>query len=288
MKTAIVSDSNCGMNEREATDLGIHLIPMPVVINQHSYFEGKDLDYLDFLQYLIDGEKVTTSQPSPADLMMTWEMLLQKGYDEIIYIPMSSGLSSSFQTANMIAQDYPGKVYVVDAHRISVTQRHAVLDALALLKEGLSAVEIRTILEENAYQSFSFVGVDDIGFLKRGGRITPSAAMIASVLNIKPLLQIRGEKIDSYEKIRGTRKCQKELLKVMQEKSSEFEGRRCRIDVAGSFLEWKDAEIWLEMARKAFPDYTIQYYPLTCSISCHTGPNAFGMGISVCLSDQNI
>lgn len=138
---------------------------------------------------------------------------------------MSSGLSSSFQTANMIAQEYPGKVYVVDAHRISVTQRHAVLDAVALRQKGLPAIEIKKILEENAFQSIIFVGVDDISYLKRGGRITPAAATLASVLNIKPLLVIRGEKIDSYEKVRGRRKCQKELLKVMKEKNSDFAGK---------------------------------------------------------------
>lgn len=282
MKTAIVTDSNCGIAVHEADMLNIHIIPMPVLINEKSYYEGKNLMYSEFLQYLISEEHVTTSQPAPADLMMIWDKLLNDQYDEIVYIPMSSGLSSSYQTAYMISQNYDGKVYVVDTHRISVTQRHAVLDAVALHKQGFSAVKIKEILEKNALQSIIFVGVDDISYLKRGGRITPAAATIASVLNIKPLLVIHGEKIDSYTKVRGSRKCQKELLRIMKEKSCDFltKGQRLRIGVAGSFPKQEDAKAWYDMANQVFSEYTLQYDPLTFSITCHTGPNAFGMGIS--------
>lgn len=282
MKTAIVSDSNCGIAKQEANMLGIHIVPMPVFIGEKAYYEGEDLTYPDFLQYLMAKEKVTTSQPSPGDLMMIWDNLLEKGYEEIVYIPMSSGLSSSYQTACVMAQDYAGKVFVVDAHRISITQRHAVMDAVKLREQGFSAVEITKILEKNALQSIAFVGVDDIFYLKRGGRITPAAAALGSVLNIKPLLVIKGEKIDAYEKVRGTHKCQKELIKIIKEKSEVFakEKKKLRIGVAGSFFEENDALSWLARAKEVFPDDSLQYETLTFSITCHTGPNAFGMGIS--------
>ena len=168
--------------------------------------------------HLMDKDHVTTSQPAPTDLETMWDKLLESKYDDIIYIPMSSGLSSSYQTACMLSEDYNGAVYVVDAHRISVTQRHAVMDAVALKNQGFSAASIKEILERNAFQSIIFVGVDDIEYLKRGGRLTPGAAAIASVLNIKPLLTIQGEKIDSYAKMRGNKKCQKQLIKIMKEK----------------------------------------------------------------------
>ena len=282
MKTAIVTDSNCGIAIHEADILNIHIIPMPVLINEKTYYEGKNLMYSDFLQHLIREDHVTTSQPAPSELMMIWDKLLKEQYDEIVYIPMSSGLSSSYQTAYMISQDYAGKVYVVDAHRISVTQRHAVMDAVALREQGFPAARIKEILERNAFRSIIFVGVDDIHYLKRGGRITPAAAAITSVLNIKPLLVIRGEKIDSYAKVRGSRKCQKELLKIIKEKSCDFlaQGQRLRIGITGSFPKQEDTQAWYDTAKQVFSEHTLQYDPLTFSITCHTGPNAFGMGIS--------
>ena len=179
-------------------------------------------------------------------------------------------------------KDYNGAVYVVDAHRISVTQRHAVMDAVALKNQGFSAASIKEILERNAFQSIIFVGVDDIEYLKRGGRLTPGAAAIASVLNIKPLLTIQGEKIDSYAKMRGNKKCQKQLIKIMKEKSLDYltQGRKLRIGITGSFSDEKDAKEWYLSAIQVFADAPLQYDPLTFSITCHTGPNAFGMGIS--------
>lgn len=283
MKTAIVSDSNCGISKSEADNLGLFLLPMPVCIENINYYEGIDLDQKDFFSHLANHDKIHTSQPSPGDLMTLWENILNHGYDELVYIPMSSGLSGSFHTACQMAEEYPGKVYVADVCRVSVTQRHAIQDAFYLLKHGFGAASIKEELEKNALNSIIFVAVDDLDYLKRGGRITPAAAAMASILNIKPLLIIGGNKIDGYEKVRGRKNCEKKLLQVISERASRFksQGYGVRIGIAGSFLDETDLSDWYGRAKEAFPDDELLYDPLTCSISSHTGPNAFGMGVSV-------
>ena len=212
-----------------------------------------------------------------------WENILNHGYDELVYIPMSSGLSGSFDTACQMAEEFPGKVYVADVHRISVTQRHAIEDALYLLNHGFDAASIKEELEKNALNSIIFVGVDNLDYLKKGGRITPAAAAMASVLNIKPLLIIGGNKIDAYEKVRGRKNCEKKLLEAIGERTSRFKSRGydVRIGIAGSFLDEADLSDWYGRAKEAFPDDELLYDPLTCSISSHTGANSFGMGVSV-------
>lgn len=282
MKTAIVTDSNCGITKEEADSLGIFVIPMPVCMNDTFYYEGVNLEQKTFFERLANHEKIHTSQPSPADLMGMWEKVLKNGYDELVYIPMSSGLSGSCHTACQMAKEFPEKVYVADACRISVTQRHAVQDALYLVQKGLDAASVQELLEKNAANSIVFVAVDDIDYLKRGGRITPAAAAMASILNIKPLLTIGKNKVDAYEKVRGLRNCEKRLLKVMQERASHFksQGYDIRIGIAGSFLDDADLSDWYARAKEAFPDDELLYDPLTCSISSHVGPNAFGMGLS--------
>lgn len=203
MKTAIVSDSNCGISKSEADKKGLFILPMPVCIENTFYYEGINLDQKSFFSHLANHEKIHTSQPSPGDLLAMWKNILNHGYDELVYIPMSSGLSGSFDTAYQMAEEFPEKVYIADVHRISVTQRHAIEDALYLLRHGFDAASIKKELEKNALNSIIFVGVDDLDYLKKGGRITPAAAAMASVLNIKPLLVIGGNKIDAYEKVRG-------------------------------------------------------------------------------------
>lgn len=283
MQTAIVTDSNCGISRKEADALHLFIVPMPVCIRDTFYYEGVDLNSDTFLKYLAAHEKIYTSQPSPADLMSMWENVLVMGYDEVVYIPMSSGLSGSCHTAFQMALEYPEKVYVADVKRISVTQRHAILDALNLAKQGMRASDIKEQLEKNALNSIIFVGVDDLDYLKSGGRITAAAAAMASVLNIKPLLTIGGSKIDAYEKVRGRKKCEARLLEIMQKKVADFksQGYDVRIGVAGSFLDEKSRVDWCEMAKKAFPDDELLYDPLTCSINSHVGPDAFGMGVSI-------
>lgn len=283
MKTAIVTDSNCGISKKEADKLGLFIIPMPVCIDNTFYYEGIDLDQKAFFHCLSRHEKIHTSQPSPSDLMAMWESVLNDGYDQLVYIPMSSGLSGSFYTAYQMAKEFPGKVYVADVRRVSVTQRHAVEDAFYLASHHMDAASIKGHLENNAANSIIFVGVDDLDYLKQGGRITPSAAAMASVLNIKPLLTIGRNKIDAYEKVRGLKKCEKKLLNVMQDRASQFKslGYDIRLGIASSFLDETDLSDWCQRAKEAFPDEELLYDPLTCSISSHVGPNAFGMGLSV-------
>lgn len=286
MKTAIVTDSNCGIAKEEADRLEIFMISMPVCINDTFYYEGIDLDQKVFFKHLANHGKIHTSQPSPADLMSMWEYVLKSGYDELVYIPMSSGLSGSYHTTCQIAEEFGGKVYVADARRISVTQRHAVLDALYLVEKGLNAASVQKHLESNAQNSVIFVAVDDLDYLKRGGRITPAAASIATFLNIKPLLTISENKVDAYDKVRGLKNCEKKLLKAMQEKASHFksQGYDIRLGISGTFLNEADLSDWYTRAKETFPDDELLYDPLTCSISSHVGPNAFGMGVSAKIS----
>lgn len=282
MKTAIVTDSNSGIFEKEGRRLGVYVIPMPVIIEGKTFFEGRDLTHEEFYRCLLEHKEVSSSQPSPGDVMEIWNQVLASGYDEVVYIPMSSGLSGSCQTAHMLAEDYDGKVQVVNNHRISVTQRHSVQDALLLAEQGYTAKEIKEKLEQTAYESIIFVGVETLEYLKKGGRVTPAGAAMGALLNIKPLLIIEGERLDAYAKVRGTKNCKKRLLQEMKKRADEFHerGDEIRVGVAGSFVDQREHQEWMDMAREIFKGEDINYDPLTFSIGCHVGPGAFGMGIS--------
>lgn len=282
MKTAVVTDSNSGIFEEEGRRLGVHVVPMPVMIEGQTYYEGRNLTHEAFYQMLSEHKEVSTSQPSPGDVMDVWEDLLLTGYEEIVYIPMSSGLSNSCQTAKMLAKEYGGKIHVVDNHRISVTQRHSVQDALSLAEKGYDAKAIKEILEKAAYESIIYVGVETLEYLKKGGRVTPAGAAMGSLLNIKPLLIIEGERLDAFAKIRGTKNCKKRLLEEMKKSADKFHesGAEIRVGVAGSFVDSKQDQEWMDMASEVFSGEEINYDPLTFSIGCHVGSGAFGMGIS--------
>ena len=282
MKTAIVTDSNSGIFEKEGRRLGVYVIPMPVIIEGKTFFEGRDLTHEEFYRCLLEHKEVSRSQPSPGDVMEIVNQVLASGYDEVVYIPMSSGLSGSCQTAHMLAEDYDGKVQVVNNHRISVTQRHSVQDALVLAEQGYTAKEIKEKLEQTAYESIIFVGVETLEYLKKGGRVTPAGAAMGALLNIKPLLIIEGERLDAYAKVRGTKNCKKRLLQEMKKRADEFHerGDEIRVGVAGSFVDQREHQEWMDMAREIFKGEDINYDPLTFSIGCHVGPGAFGMGIS--------
>ena len=286
MRTAIVTDSNSGIFEAEGRDLGVFVVPMPVIIEGKEYLEGVNLFHEEFYQSLMANRELFTSQPTPGSVLAVWDRVLSEGFDELVYIPMSSGLSSSCQTALMLAEDYEGRVQVVDNHRISITQRSSVLDALHLTQKGIPAAGIKARLEQTAYDSLIYVGVETLEFLKHGGRITAAGAAIGTVLNIRPLLFIQGERLDAYAKVRGTKNCKKREIEAMQEYAEKLrkEGKHIRIGVAGSFLREEDDREWLEMAKAAFPGEEIYYDRLTFSIGCHVGPGAFGMGISAKLS----
>ncbi|MGN0153865.1 MAG: DegV family protein, partial [Lachnospiraceae bacterium] len=268
MKTAVVTDSNSGIFVEEGRKLGVHVVPMPVIIEGETYYEGMNLTHEAFYQMLSEHKEVSTSQSTPGDVMDVWEDLLAAGYEEILYIPMSSGLSSSCQTARMLAKEYGSKVHVVDNHRISVTQRHSVQDALALAEKGYCAKDIKEILEKNAYESIIYVGVETLEYLKKGGRVTPAGAAMGSLLNIKPLLIIEGERLDAFAKVRGTRNCKRRLLEEMKKSADEFHesGAEIRVGVAGSFGDSKQDQEWMDMASEVFAGEEINYDPLTFSI----------------------
>lgn len=282
MRTAIVTDSNSGIFEAEGSKLGVFVLPMPVMMDDREYFEGVDLFHDDFYQSLLAHQQVSTSQPAPGHVLALWDKVFDEGFEELVYIPMSSGLSNSCQTALMLAEDYHGKVQVVDNHRISVTQRSSVMDALMLAQAGATAAEIKAKLERAAYDSIIYVGVETLEFLKRGGRVTAAAAAMSTILNLKPLLTIQGERLDAYAKVRGTKNCKKREIEAMQKSAEEFhqKGQEIRVGVAGSFLHEEEDREWLEMVKAAFPGEEVYYDRLTFSIGCHVGPGAFGMGIS--------
>ena len=255
MNVAIVTDSNSGIFEEEGKILGVHVIPMPVILEGKTYYEGIDLTHEKFYQCLEEKREVFSSQPSPAEVLDMWDKLLLSEYDELVYIPMSSGLSGSCRTAQVLAQDYEEKVQVVDNHRISVTQRQSVLDALMLKEKGYSAKEIKKVLEQTAYESIIYVGVETLEYLKKGGRVTPAGAAMGTLLSIKPLLVISGEYLDAHAKVRGTKSCKKRLLNEMKTVADEFHanGDEIYVGVAGSFGRKEEHQEWVEMVNEVFP-----------------------------------
>lgn len=285
MKIAILTDTNSGISSTEAEELGIFLIPMPVIIDDETFYEGQNITEEAFYQALASDKKVTTSQPSPADVMDYWDSLLQKGFDEVVYIPMSSGLSNSCHAAMGFAKDYDAKVFVVDNHRISVTLKSSVIMAKKLSDIGKSGSEIKSILEEDAYHSSIYISVNTLTYLKRGGRITPAAAMIGSVLNIKPILTIQGEKLDSFSKARSMKKCEQRMIEALlndkEKRFADVPNEQLSIGAAGTCLSEEEQLNWKHALEEAFPGADVFYNPLSASISCHTGPGAVGVGLSV-------
>ncbi len=285
MKIAILTDTNSGISSTEAEELGIFLIPMPVIIDDETFYEGQNITEEAFYQALASDKKVTTSQPSPADVLDYWDSLLQKGFDEVVYIPMSSGLSNSCHAAMGFAEDYDAKVFVVDNHRISVTLKSSVIMAKKLSDIGKSGSEIKSILEEDAYHSSIYISVNTLTYLKRGGRITPAAAMIGSVLNIKPILTIQGEKLDSFSKARSMKKCEQRMIEALlndkEKRFADVPNEQLSIGAAGTCLSEEEQLNWKHALEEAFPGADVFYNPLSVSIGCHTGPGAVGVGLSV-------
>lgn len=285
MRTAIVTDTNSGITKEIAKDWGIYVIHMPIIINDETFYEGDTISEEDFFAALSSDKQISTSQPSPGDVMDLWDQLLDNGYDEVVYIPMSSGLSNSCAAATGYAQDYEGKVQVVDNHRISVTMYESVLQARDMANEGASAKEIKEFLEEDAYNSSIYLAVNTLEYLKKGGRVTPAAALLGAVLSIKPILTIQGEKLDSYAKSRGSmKKAQEKMIKAIQsdieKRFSDKDPSKIHIGAAGAGLTKEEQEEWVALLKKRFPDYSIFYSPLSASVSVHTGPGAVGIGIS--------
>lgn len=285
MKTAVMTDTNSGITRDIAEKLGIYVIPMPVIIDETTYYENETITENEFFCALSDNRHITTSQPSPGDVMDLWDQILDEGYDELVYIPMSSGLSNSCAAALGYSQDYDGKVEVIDNHRISVTMYESVLHARELSLQGACAKEIKTALEADAYNSSIYLTVNTLEYLKKGGRITPAAALIGAMLSIKPILTIQGEKLDSYAKSRGTmKKAEEKMISAIQsdldKRFSHLDPSRLHIGAAGAGLTKEQQEEWVNLLRSKFPDADIFYSPLSASVSVHTGPGAVGIGIS--------
>ena len=285
MKTAIMTDTNSGITKDAAEKLGIYVIHMPVIIDETTFYENDTITEEEFFCALSGDRHISTSQPSPGDVMDLWDQILSEGYDELVYIPMSSGLSNSCAAATGYAQDYDGKVQVIDNHRISVTMYESVLHAREMSLNGASAKEIKTTLEADAYNSSIYITVNTLEYLKKGGRITPTAALIGTMLSIKPILTIQGEKLDSYAKARGSMKKAEEkmILAIQSDLKKRFSHQdmtRLHIGAAGAGLTDAQQEEWLSMLRSKFPEADVFYSPLSASISVHTGPGAVGIGIS--------
>ena len=275
-KIAIVTDTNSGITQEEAKKLGIYLIAMPFFINDNTYYEGITLSQEEFFKKLEADKNISTSQPSPGTVIELWDNLL-KDYDYILHIPMSSGLSSSMETARMLSSDYEGKVLVVDNKRISVTFRQSILDALYLIEKGLSAKEIQEILEKEALESIIYVTVDTLKYLEKGGRITPAVAALGSMFNIKPVLLIDGGKLDTYKKVRGLKSAQKAMIEAIKNDiENRFKGTDYLIQTAYSG-DLEQGKKWNETVKQAFPEHVVYNDVLPMSICCHVGPGALGI-----------
>ena len=282
-KVAIVTDSNSGITQKRGEELGIYVLPMPFFIDGELYLEDITLSQEQFYEKLGADSEISTSQPSPGDVMDLWDKLLED-YDEIVCIPMSSGLSSTCETALSLAQDYDEKVQVVNNQRISVTQEQSVYDAIKLRDEGKSAAEIRQVLEKEKMQASIYITVDTLKYLKKGGRITPAAAAIGTVLNLKPVLQIQGEKLDAYAKVRGKKQAKRAMLKAMKNdwetrfKEYASDGEMCLQAAYAGNLE--EAEEFKKEIQEVFPGMEIHMDPLSLSVACHIGYGALAVACS--------
>ncbi len=285
MKVAIMTDENSGISPEVAKEKGIFLMPMPFFINGEIKFQYVDMSLKDFYDALAQNAEVSTSQPSPGDVMDLWNSILDSGYDEIVYIPMSSGLSESCNNARIFAGDYDGKIQVVDNHRISVTMEQSVYDAMKYAEQGMSAAQIKERLEKEAYDASIYIAVDTLSYLKKGGRVTAAAAAIGTVLNLKPVLTIQGEKLDAYAKERGMKKARhvmvQAMLKDYAERFSELEAAgEMQLALAYSYVDDETLQSWVDEVKEAFPNADLRISPLSLSIGCHIGPGA--LAIAAC------
>ncbi|WP_419504150.1 DegV family protein [Enterocloster sp.] len=282
MKIAAATDSNSGITQDQAKQLGVHVLPMPFMIDGQMYYEGVDLTHEEFFRRMEEGADITTSQPSPGEVTDFWDKLLEE-YDAVVYIPMSSGLSGSCQTAMLLAEDYEGKVYVVNNQRISVTQMQSVLDARDLIKKGYAAAQIRNILEETKFDSSIYVTVTTLKYLKKGGRITPAAAMLGTLLQIKPVLTIQGEKLDAFSKARtlkqGKTIMMTALKKDLETRFHDPEARHTWLEIAYTCSD-EMAQEFKETVAEIYPDANICIAPLSLSIACHIGPGCLAVACS--------
>ena len=277
MKTAIVTDTNSGLSQAAADELGVYLIPMPFTIDGQLYYEGRDLSHPVFFEKMRQGARISTSQPAPFDITSLWEKLLET-HDAVLHFPMSAGLSGSCQMAKGLAQDYDGRVLVVDDRHISVTLEQSVRNARILLDEGRGPAEVREILEAERRDCIVYLAVNTLEFLKKSGRVTAAAAAMAAVLHIKPILLIQEGKLDAYKKVRGMAHAQKALIDALREDlSHRFAGMKMRVFSGYSGGDPAVGTAWQEIVQAAFPEWEVGLISLPLSICCHTGEGALGV-----------
>lgn len=281
-KIAVVTDSNSGITQSQAKEMGLYVLPMPFMINEETFFEDITLTQEQFYERLAENANVITSQPSPEAVMKLWDELLET-YDEIVHIPMSSGLSGSCQSARMLAENYDGRVQVVNNQRISVTQRQSALDALLLIERGMDAAAIREFLEEDKFNSSIYIMLDTLYYLKKGGRITPAAAALGTILRLKPVLQIQGEKLDAFAKARTVSQGKTIMINAIE---ADMEKRFGGVSADNIWLQIAytydrtAAEQFKEQVLQAFPGFDVHMDPLSLSIACHIGPGSLALACS--------
>lgn len=282
MKVAIMTDENSGMLKADAERLGVFIMPMPFFVNGELTYESESFTKKDFYAKLAEGADVSTSQPSPGDVMDMWDSILEKGYDEIVYIPMSSALSESCNSAKVFAEEYEGKIHVVDNHRISITMEQSVVDAVNYAAEGMTGAAIKERLEKEAYEATIYITVEDLNYLKRGGRVTAAAAAIGNILNLKPVLTIPGTKLDVYAKERGMKKARRTMIDAMKKDIADkfqtlYDEGNFRLFVVYSDADEETIDGWKAEVSEAFPGMEIDVRALSLSIGCHIGPGALAI-----------
>ena len=282
-KIAVVTDSNSGITPKEASGLGVYVIPMPFMIDRKTYYENIDLDQEQFYEKLEGDTDIITSQPTPSSILELWDDLLKK-YDEIVHIPMSSGLSGSCQSAHMLAQDYDEKVQVVNNQRISITQKQSVRDALMLIEKGYDAKQIKEVLEEDKFNSSIYIMLDTLKYLKKGGRITPAAAALGTLLRLKPVLTVQGEKLDAFAKARTINQGKNIMINAIRnDMINRFGGvdpEACVIQMAHTHNDEMIQEFKKEV-EEAFPGFIVSDVdPLSLSVSCHIGPGSLAIAVT--------
>lgn len=285
-KVAVVADSNSGITQNQAKGFGVHILPMPFFINGETFFEDVDLNQEHFYEKLEQGAEISTSMPAVGNIAELWDGLL-KEYDEIVHIPMSRGLSGSCEAAIMLSREYNNRVHVVNNQRISVTQKQATLDAVTMVNAGKSALEIKNYLEETKFDSSIYIMLNTLHYIKKGGRITPAAAALGTLLKIKPILQIQGEKLDAFAKARTLKQAKSIMIEAIKNdfevRFNDAEGQNMNIQIAYS----KDLEPAMDLKEELleiFPDREIMVDPLSLSIACHIGPGALAIACTKKLS----
>ena len=278
-RIAIVTDSNSGITREEAAALGAYVVPMPFFIDGELYYEGITLTTQEFYKRMAAGSEISTSQPTPGAVLELWDELLETN-DEVVYIPMSSGLSGSCATATALAEDYDGRVHVVDNQRISATQRQSVIDALNMARDGLSGAQITEVLLRERLEASIYITVDTLQYLKKGGRITAAAAALGTVLGIKPVLQIQGDKLDAFSMAHGLKAAKRQMLDAVErDLEKRCSGKRGVMVAAAYTCSEAEAEVWSDEIRARFGERYCGYIaPLSLSVACHTGPGAVAMG----------